>query len=494
MARNARIEMFLCGFISRRVYSSKDAMSEENQLLRQYAQEQDEAAFAEVVYRHLNLVYSTALRWVRNVEMAKDITQVVFVDLAKNSRSLSAEVVLSGWLYRHTSFVSSKALRTELRRRRREEQMMSAQDIAAVQPSRPEELGQILDEAIQRLKPEDRDAVVLRFLQENSLAEVGKAFGINENAARMRIDRALEKLRLVLSRRGVTSSSASVAAVLGGLTTPAPTGLAAAVTTSALASTATASGIGLGIIHTMNTTKITAGLGAVVLAAGITVPVLMQQKIAQLQRDNSELRGQGDEVAELRGEVERLSGIKVDSNELERLRSERGELVRLRGEVGLLRQRLRDVQNSQTQQHSVQSGADEINANPTAQGDPVKPGYYDASSWADSGFSSPQNSTLTFLWSLRHGHAQQYSDSLGKTNLQSLPIEWAHALGKVKGSQISETMTSADGGLMVGILHELADGSTENSWLGFHNVDGKWLVRRITGYPIKVWAAQAPRP
>jgi len=460
-------------------------MTEENQLLCQYAHDHNESAFAELVNRHLNLVYSTAFRRLQDVELAKDVTQVVFAELANKSRTLCKDVRLPGWLYQHTCFVASKSRRAEARRQRREEKVMQTQEPSATEESDRDGIGQLLDDAMQCLRAEERDALVLRFFHGNSFRAVGDAFGINDNAARMRIERSLEKLRLVLAKRGVTSSSTAIAAALATLITSAPEGLAAVVASC----TAGASAIGMPGIQTIYMTKLTTTIGAAVLAAGIATPVLVRNKIGRVEKENTELRQQLGELTELRGQNERLSKLTIDSQELERLRLEHGEMFRLRGELALLRGRLRDVDHAGFEQNHIPLETGGGTAGLTNDVRSLSPGYYEAKSWADSGLGSPQNSSLTFLWSLRNGFAREYSNTLGKTNILQLPLEWANALGKVKGSQISETMTSAEGQPMVGILHEFEDGTTTNSWLSFRNLDGKWLVDSMIGYPIQVFQA-----
>jgi RNA polymerase sigma factor (sigma-70 family) len=243
-------------------------MSEDHRLLQRYAFAKDETAFAELVRRRLDLVYSAAFRAVHDAELAKEIAQVVFTDLAKKSRSWPAHMPITGWLYRHTRFVASKARRSEARRRLHEERASQLQQTDVMEQSDASQIRPLLDEALDGLKEEERDAVVLRFFQGHSLAEVGRAFAISENAARMRIDRALGKLRLYLAKRGIDSTSAAIASGLAALTNPAPIGLAATVTASALASTASASSMVLSFIPTIHMTNITATVGAVVLAAG----------------------------------------------------------------------------------------------------------------------------------------------------------------------------------------------------------------------------------
>src|SRR5687768_209777 len=141
-------------------------MMASSQHLRRYRENGDEAAFAEVVRLELPLVYSTALRQLQNRELAKDVTQVVFADLAKKAALFSDTTMISGWLYQHTCFVAAKTRRKEQRRRLREEKVMQSDESCNLESSHPLEIASILDQAIQDLKPEDRTALVLRFFRE----------------------------------------------------------------------------------------------------------------------------------------------------------------------------------------------------------------------------------------------------------------------------------------------------------------------------------------
>jgi RNA polymerase sigma factor (sigma-70 family) len=149
-----------------------------------------------------------------DTHLAEDVTQTVFVDLALMARALSREVMLGGWLHRHTCFVASKTMRGERRRQARERQVAemnanedhSAANLARVAPA--------LDDAINQLGTEDRAAILLRFFEQRDFRSVGEALGSNEEAASKRVDRALEKLELLLKRRGVALSATALAATL----------------------------------------------------------------------------------------------------------------------------------------------------------------------------------------------------------------------------------------------------------------------------------------
>src|SRR5437868_5165533 len=186
-------------------------MIEDAELLENYARHRSEAAFTELVGRHVNLVYSAALRQANgDAHLAQDATQLVFTDLAHKAASLGGRTVLVGWLYTSTRYAVSKLVRGEQRRRRREGEAELMQELTEDPTANVEweRVRPVLDDALAALDKEDRDAVLLRYFEGRDFAEVGKRLQVSENAARMRVTRALDQLYAQLSRRGVTSSTA----------------------------------------------------------------------------------------------------------------------------------------------------------------------------------------------------------------------------------------------------------------------------------------------
>jgi RNA polymerase sigma factor (sigma-70 family) len=184
----------------------------DSQLLREYAIRGSEAAFEALVVRHVNLVYSAALRRVRDPVLAGEITQTVFLLLSRKGRSLSGQTIVSGWLYRTTLLVATRALRADFRRRKREQEAMQMQSDEAAQDW--QEIAPLLDEAMDRLCSMDRNAIVLRFFENKSLRDVGVALGTNEGAAQKRVARAIDKLRTFLHQRGVVMPVVTLGATL----------------------------------------------------------------------------------------------------------------------------------------------------------------------------------------------------------------------------------------------------------------------------------------
>src|SRR6266516_6342427 len=241
-------------------------MTDDAQLLRRYTEERAEPAFGKLVARHIDLVFSAALRVVGgDRHLAQDVTQTVFADLARKARSLPRDVVLAGWLYRHACFTAAKAVRAERRRRVREKAAMEMNALHDNTEPNWEQIAPVLDEALNQLSASDRDAVVLRFLKRQDFRAVGSALGVGEDAAQKRVSRAVDKLRTFLSRRGVTLTATALATTL---TTEsviaAPAGLAVSVTAASL-SAATGTGTILTLLKFMATTKLKTGIVRVIV-------------------------------------------------------------------------------------------------------------------------------------------------------------------------------------------------------------------------------------
>ncbi len=204
-------------------------MTDDMELVREYAARQTESAFATLVSRHVNLVYSTALRQTRDNHLAEEITQAVFIVLARKAGSLGPKTILPSWLYRTARFATADALKSQRRRQHREQEaFMQSLTESAAPDAAWQELSPLIDEAMDRLGETDRAAIVLRYFENKTLEEVGAALGLGERAAQKRVARGLEKLRASFARRGVTLTTIAIAgAVSTHSTQAAPAGLAA---------------------------------------------------------------------------------------------------------------------------------------------------------------------------------------------------------------------------------------------------------------------------
>jgi RNA polymerase sigma factor (sigma-70 family) len=249
-------------------------MTDDAVLLHRYAREKSQAAFAELVERRIDLVYGVALRKVGgDAHLAEDVAQRVFADVARKAAVLASHPAFAGWLFRSTHYTATQLVRAERRRRAREEKAETMKepwhDEDAAQAIDWERLRPLLDDFISELGERDRTAVVGRFFEGLPLAEIGRRLQISEAGAQSRVERAVEKLRSALARRGVTSTSAALGVALANQTgAAAPAGLATSVTTAALAGAAGAT-TGSALLIFMSATK-TAFTGSVALSlAGV---------------------------------------------------------------------------------------------------------------------------------------------------------------------------------------------------------------------------------
>ena len=260
----------------------------DTELLEQFARNQSEAAFAELVKRYIGLVYCVAFRKTGNPQHAEDITQAVFIILARKAASLGAKTVLPGWLYSTARLTAANFHRAEMRRIRREQEafMQSTIEESALD-ALWREVSPLLEDAMAGMGANDRDAIVLRFFQNRSLADVGTALGVSERTAQKRVNRALEKMRRFFLKRGVASTTAIIAtAISSNSIYAAPPALAQIVTAAAIAKDAATAGSTVSLVKgvlkmmTFQKIKIAAVATALMLLAAGTTALAVESKTA----------------------------------------------------------------------------------------------------------------------------------------------------------------------------------------------------------------------
>lgn len=272
-------------------------MSTDAELLQRYVAQRDERAFTELVQRYLGLVFAAALRRTNGrSHLAEEIAQKVFSDLARKAPALARHPALSGWLYRTTRYTAIDAIRAEQRREKLTESLRAmSDDDSPIDPSVDwERLRPVIDEALDELKESDREILLLRFFNGLPYADVGTRLDLSENAARMRAERALDKLRHALGQRGITSTSAALGLLLASPAfAAAPASLAPIIATAALATAKTGAA---GVVSLFLMNKATLPLLSAGVAAGLTSVVW-----TAVARDNTR-----NELATLRQENTRL--------------------------------------------------------------------------------------------------------------------------------------------------------------------------------------------
>ncbi len=317
-AKRRQMEKIPCSVSMTAAVREEITMSDDAELLRRYADTRDETAFAELVRQHLGLVYHAALRQCGgDAHRAEDVAQMVFADLARKSEKLSRRPVLAGWLYTSTRYAAAQAVRTEARRQAREREVHAMNQLLSENNSEPasewERLRPVIDDALHALGERDREAVLLRFFEARGFAEVGRRLAVSEDAARMRVERALEKMRTTLSRRGVISTTTALAVALTSQTGAAvPAGIAASVTVAALASVVpvTVAAATVGVLSFMSTTKFIAGTAGLIalVAAGTAISGLRATRSATLMAASlrSEHEAMRTQLSELRSRLRQI--------------------------------------------------------------------------------------------------------------------------------------------------------------------------------------------
>ena len=247
--------------------------TDDSALLRQYAESNSDEAFAALVTRHVNLVYSVGLRQTGKPHAAEEITQAVFIILAKKAAQLRHDKALSSWLFQATRLTANNFIRSESRRRHREEEAYMQSVLNEAGTELWPRIAPLLDDAVAGLREKDRQAIVMRFYEGRNLREVGLSLGVSEDAAEKRVSRALEKLRKFFTKRGVSSTTAIIAGTISANSVQAaPVALAKSVTVVAIAKGAAASGSTLTLIKgalkimAWTKAKIIVGIGILIVA------------------------------------------------------------------------------------------------------------------------------------------------------------------------------------------------------------------------------------
>lgn len=357
-------------------------MVDDSELLRRYVAEGREDAFTELVKRHVNLVYSAALRRVGPDRLlAEEIAQNVFIQCARKARGLQVHPALAGWLHRATRFAAIDALRAKRTRTRAEQiGLMHPNETPATDAEVAwAEARPAIDAFLDELGERDRAIVVLRFFEGCSFAQIGMKLRLSEDAARMRADRALEKLRSLLARRGAISSVAALGLALTQYgVAAAPSGLAAVASTGALAAAGVKTGLlGMGLLL-MN--RVTLGMLTGVIAGGVAaitgewrVNRDLEREIVALRVENEKQPGQKDAPASPR------------SSPLRAIReADAAELGRLRSRIAELKARPDGVVDSE-----------------------IKP----RDTWQDAGRVTPAAAIETFIWAATFNHFDSLASS-----------------------------------------------------------------------------------
>jgi RNA polymerase sigma factor (sigma-70 family) len=375
----------------------------EDQLIAEFQRTRSEDAFAALVRRHVDLVFAAALRQVGDRGMAEEISQNVFAALARKASSIGRHKTIAGWLYHATLNEARLRVRSELRRQRREQRAADLQVEQLTGDSIWKPLVPLLDEGLQSMDEPDRMAVLLHCLEGRPFREVGEALGVGEDAARKRVDRALDRLTSFFRGHGFAVPAVTAGVPLFVLATQAaPAGLAEAIVPVAMAGVTTSTTSGL----IMASTKVKIGVAAVAVAAVTTPLVVVHRSESRLVAENQALRRQMQEMA---AETARRSNLTAQASHAGQWSDpQRSELMRLRGEVGMLRRQIQRV-GAATQ------------AAPAARLDPgvaQAPGAVASSnvlpreSWSFAGYATPEAALQSIAWAASKGDVRTFVGSL----------------------------------------------------------------------------------
>ncbi len=369
-------------------------MSENDlQLLTRYASQRAEDAFAEIVRRHVDLVHSAALRQVRSPELAEEVAQAVFVELARRAGQLPSDTVVAAWLYNQTRHRAIDVVRREAGRRLREQ---TAQELQAMNATAEDwtHIEPLLDDAMDALEETDRMAVLLRYFQNKPLREVGEAIGVSDDAAQKRVSRAVEQLREFFLKRGINVGTSGLIVIISANAVQAgPTGLVITISTvAALAErtiTTTAASVAA---KTVAMTAFQKFLIISVFAALAGTGIYEANRASTLDRELKAIPQTQAPLAshfldaqrERDAAVQQLNALRAEN---ERLNRNDRELLRLRGEVGALRRELADAKQRATQPNTRNADSSWALGQVKTMGE-----------WKDVGLNSPLAAVETF-WS-----------------------------------------------------------------------------------------------
>lgn len=467
-------------------------MTDSQELLAEYVRTGADAAFRELVGRYVNLVYSTALRLVHGApHQAEDVAQIVFSDLARQAGKLPADVQLGGWLHRHTCFVAAHVLRGERRRQWRERQAVEMNQLNSSPETDFTPVAPLLDAAINELDETDRTVILLRFYEQRDFPAVGRAIGRSEDAARMRVNRALEKLQGLLHQRGITTTATALAVALPlHAVQAAPVGLAAAIASTALAGMTGGGTVTLLKIITM--TKLKLGLISALVVAALATDVAVQH------HTNSRLRQQNEALA---AQLARLNELAAANQQLSNL------LAQARSRATLLQDQLTHQAKPSAGATPNPGAGTETAANSAAPAaskllatvlDSPTVALTPSSQWVNAGRATPDASLETFHWALAQHDTNAFAQALAwdpaaqakaEELFNAAPEAVRQKFGSIDGvvyallsrlppmsgyAVVSEN-TSGDSGTLVE-QHEYEDGRVRQNQVNLHHFDDGWRV------------------
>jgi|GEM_PF-1642109 len=411
------------------------------QLLRDYAARGDEAAFREIVTRHTDFVYSAAHRQVESAAVAADLAQGVFTDLAHKARPVSEKISnessLAGWLHRSTRYAALNHLRDSHRRRTNErlamEQLLTNSESAADW----EQIRPALDEALDSLSNDDREALLLRYFKNQDFRAVGRALGMSDDAAQKRVSRAVERLREFFSKRNVTMGASGLAVVISAnAVQAAPVGLAVTISAAALAGATVSASTAIAVTKTIAMTTLQKALITATLAAAIGTGIYQAHRAVQLREQVQTLQQQQAPLAEQIWQLQRANDdatnrLALMAEEIAKTKSNNLELLKLRAQVTSLLQSNHELTTlANPPATSTNEGSSIVDMG----------NYAIPDTWSNAGLDTATDAVRTYLWSLANTNTTKLKEVL------SLPADSKEMFAgfvQKEGMNLSEAIKGA---------------------------------------------------
>jgi len=438
------------------------------ELLNRYTRQHAEDAFAEIVRRHLDLVHSAALRQVRSPQLAEEVAQSVFTDLARNAHRLAPDTMLTAWLYQVTRRTAIDVVRREARRQLREQiaTEMNAMNATAADWTHIEPL---LDEAMHALDDTDRTAVLLRYFENKSLREVGQTLGTSEDAAQKRVSRAIERLREFFAKHDVTVGASGLVVVIStNAVQAAPVGLAVTISTAAalagptIASVATATAAKIIGMTTLQQTFL-----AATLAATLATPLFIQHRaLAKARVEQSML------LAGMRNVSIQTATTPPVGDTDDRTRREREDLERLRPEAATVRARISELS---TQLQSLVAAKPSAKIRGTPIGETLR-----LAETHDAGQATPAALLQTHTWAMLHGDTNRLAQLMALS--PETDIQKVQRMFEEMSKETARGIDAMLAGTPVSEIRLLEEQSADNNdrWIvyEFVNKDGEIATRK----------------
>jgi len=435
-------------------------------LLQEYAETGSESAFAELVRRHANLVYSAAFRLLGDRQLAEDVTQTAFAALAAEAAKLAGRRVVAGWLYTTARNMSANVIRRESRRRSREQESAAmTEGDARDDPGDWNRLERHLDDIMGELAESDRDALALRYFSRQSIREIAATLDSTEAAAQKRVNRAVEKLRRLFSRRGIEIGASALVGLIAAHATKAAPANVAAIASQATGGTVAV--VSTKIIVMSTAKKIVVG---VALVAAVGTGIHQGRLNRALRAENESLRREREEAVADRASADEASAVAAAAlAEAERVREASStEVARLRSKVAKLQERPAAVTDE-----GAATGTVEVRQPASAED-----GELPRDSWSDAGFATPVDALRTRGWSVIEGHRERFRESVHVTpgarkRLEDMFVEMMKRSNAPNKAEVIRTLVQNEYGVEEGLLMPMMADDRRNGLTGYRIVSRK---------------------